>query len=65
MRSHEFVTPFWKNALLSLPKPLQERYSLQLHAAERWELGFAALFQSLADAREAVARLFRQPSAAH
>jgi hypothetical protein len=65
MRSHEFVTPFWKNALMSLPKPLQERYSLQLHAAERWELGFAAVFQSLSDAREAIARLFQQPKGAH
>ena len=65
MRSHEFVTPFWKNALMSLPKPLQERYSLQLHAAERWELGFATVFQTLSDARDAFARLFHQPKEAH
>jgi hypothetical protein len=65
MRSHEFVTPFWKNALMSLPKPLQERYSLQLHAAERWELGFGAVFQSLSDARDALSRLFHLPKGAH
>jgi len=65
MRSNEFVTPFWKNALSSLPGPLQERYSLQMHAAERWELGFAAVFQSLCNAREALARLFHLPSGAH
>ena len=65
MRSHEFVTPFWKNALMSLPKPLRERYSLQLHAAERWELGFAAVFQSLSDARDTLYRLFHLPKGAH
>jgi hypothetical protein len=62
---NEFVTPFWKNALGSLPKPLQERYALQLHAAERWELAFGALFQSLSQARDALARLFHLPSSAH
>jgi len=65
MRSNEFVTPFWKNALKSLPKPLQERYSLQLHAAERWELAFGAMFEWLSHARDALARLFHLPTGAH
>ena len=65
MRSHEFVTPFWKNALKSLPKPLQERYSLEFHAAERRELAFDGLLQSLTDARDALSSLFRQPKGAH
>ena len=65
MRSHEFVTPFWKNALKSLPRPLQERYSLQLHAAESWELGLDAWLQTLSDARDALSRLFHLPKGAH
>lgn len=62
---HEFVTQFWKNALRSLPERLQERYRLQMLAAERWELALDALFQSLSQARDALARRFHLPSGAH
>ena len=69
MRSNEFVTPFWKNALNSLPEPVRQRYSLQMHAAERWELGFGALIEVIsrawAGACSGLSRLFRSPTAAH
>jgi hypothetical protein len=46
MRS-AFVTPFWKNALASLPKSVQPRYEQQLHAAERWELALGTVIETL------------------
>jgi hypothetical protein len=65
MRNHEFVTPFWKDALASLPKTVQQRYSLQLHAAERWELAFDALIELVSRARTGLGRMFHTPSGAH
>jgi hypothetical protein len=63
--SNEFVTPFWKDALASLPEAVQYRYSLQLHAAERWELAFGNLIELLSRAWAGVGRLFHTPSSAH
>ena len=63
--SNEFVTPFWKDALASLPETVQYRYSLQLHAAERWELGFGTLIETISRAWAGVSRLFHTPSSAH
>jgi len=60
---NEFVTPFWKNALASLPKAVQERYELQLHAAERWELAFGSLIELVSRAK--TGRLFHAPTGAH
>lgn len=65
MRSNEFVTPFWKDALSSLPRPLQQRYALQMHAAERWELGFGTLIETISRARAGIGRMFHTPSGAH
>ena len=65
MRNHEFVTPFWKDALASLPEAVQPRYSLQLHAAERWELAFDALIELVSRARNGLGRMFHTPSGAH
>ena len=69
MRNQEFVTPFWKDALASLPKAVQQRYELQLHAAERWELAFGSLIEVVsrawAGAAAGVSRLFRSPTGAH
>jgi hypothetical protein len=63
---NDFVTPFWKDALASLPKPVQQRYSLQMHAAERWELGFGALIELIARAWAGIGRLFHTtPTGAH
>jgi len=62
---NEFVTPFWKDALASLPKPVQQRYSLQMHAAERWELGFGSLIQTVSRAWSGIGRLFHTPTGAH
>ena len=44
---NEFVTPFWKDALASLPEQVQQRYSLQMHAAERWELALGTVIETL------------------
>jgi hypothetical protein len=65
MRNHEFVTPFWKDALASLPKPVQQRYSLQMHAAERWELAFGALIETISRGWAAIGRMFHTPVRAH
>lgn len=62
---NEFVTPFWKDALASLPKSVQQRYSLQMHAAERWELAFGAIIKSFSRARTGLSRLFHTPTGAH
>ena len=62
---NEFVTPFWKNALASLPESVRPRYELQLQAAERWELAIGALIETLSRARAGIGRVFSTPSGAH
>jgi hypothetical protein len=42
---NQLVTPFWKNALESLPATLRPRYASQLAAAERWELWLDAIVE--------------------
>lgn len=64
MRS-QLVTPFWKNALESLPVELRSRYVHEIEAAERWELRLAALIETGSRARSALARLFQTPRSAH
>ena len=63
-----FVTPFWKNALASLPESVQPRYELQLHAAERWELAIGTVVETVSRARAGafsrMSRLFG-PTGAH
>ena len=63
--SNEFVTPFWKDALASLPEEIQYRYALQMRAAERWELAFGNLIELLSRASAGISRLFHTPSRAH
>jgi len=62
---NEFVTPFWKNALASLPESVRPRYELQLQAAERWELAFGALIETMSRAWAGIGRMFNTPSGAH
>ena len=62
---NEFVTPFWKDALASLPEEVRYRYALQMHAAERWELGFGALIETMSRAWAGIGRLFHSPTGAH
>ena len=62
---NELVTPFWKNALNSLPHELRARYALQLHAAERWELRVNALIQTASRVKAAMLRMFQTPRRAH
>jgi len=62
---NEFATPFWKNALESLPEGLRNRYALQLHAAERWELAIGRVIETISRARASLGRLFHAPTGAH
>jgi len=64
MRS-QLVTPFWKNALESLPEELRARYVHDMEAAERWELRIAAFVEFWSRARLAFARPFQTPRSAH
>ncbi len=61
---NELVTPFWNNALDSLPASLRARYAQDIAAAERWELRIEALVELLARAKAALGRTF-QPRSAH
>jgi hypothetical protein len=62
---NEFTTPFWKNALESLPEEVRYRYAAQMKAAERWELAFGRLIESLSRAWSGIGRLFATPKGAH
>jgi hypothetical protein len=50
------VTPFWKNALESLPASLRTRYAPDIAAAERWELRIDAAIKRFKRARTALSR---------
>ncbi len=62
---NEFATPFWKNALASLPESVRPRYELQLQAAERWELALGTLIETVSRAWAGLGRVFSAPSGAH
>ncbi len=62
---NKLVTPFWKNALESLPAELRPRYVHDMEAAERWELRIAALIEMGSRAKSAFARMFQTPRSAH
>lgn len=64
MRNH-LVTPFWKNALKSLPPEVRSRYVHEMEAAERWELRIAALIELGSRVKSAFARMFQTPRSAH
>jgi hypothetical protein len=53
---NEIVTPFWKNALASLPASVRGRYAADIAAAERWELRIDAAVKGLTRARSAFSR---------
>ena len=59
------VTPFWKNALESLPANLRSRYVREIAAAERWELRIDAAVQAWSRAKSAVSRMVQTPRSAH
>jgi hypothetical protein len=56
---NQIVTPFWKNALASLPPSLRARYAQDIAAAERWELRIDAAIRSWKRARTALTRTFQ------
>jgi hypothetical protein len=58
---NQLVTPFWKNALESLPVELRPRYVNDIEAAERWELRISALIEAGSRAKSAFARMFQTP----
>jgi hypothetical protein len=62
---NRLVTPFWKNALESLPVSLRDRYVHDLEAAERWERRVDAAAERLARAKAALTRMFQAPRGAH
>jgi hypothetical protein len=53
---NELVTPFWKNALESLPASLRSRYAQDMAAAERWELRIDAVVKGWKRAKAALSR---------
>jgi len=55
---NEIKTPFWKNALESLPASLRSRYAPDIAAAERWELRIDAIVEGLTRAKSALTRTF-------
>ena len=59
------VTPFWKNALASLPQELRSRYVHQIEQAERWELRLNALVESLSRLKLALRRSLQTLRNAH
>lgn len=59
------VTPFWKEALASLPSSMRSRYLHDIEAAERWELRIDAAVESFSRAKHAIAKLFQNPRSAH
>jgi hypothetical protein len=62
---NELVTSFWKNALLTLPADLRQRYVHQIEQAERWELRLDAIVETWSRTKTAVARMFQTPRSAH
>ncbi len=62
---NQLITPFWKNALDSLPPAVRERHVHDIEAAERWELRIDALIQGWAQTKNAFSRLFQSPRSAH
>lgn len=62
---NRFVTPFWKNALDSLPASVRPRYAADFEAAERWELRLAAMIERWSTVKNAIGRAVRAPRSAH
>jgi hypothetical protein len=56
---NELVTPFWKDALESLPPSLRARYANDIAAAERWELRIDAIVEAWTRVKAALGRTFQ------
>jgi hypothetical protein len=56
---NELVTPFWKNALESLPASLRSRYAPDIATAERWELRIESIVQAWTRVKSALTRTFQ------
>jgi len=53
---NEIMTPFWKNALASLPAEVRSRYACDIAAAERWELRIDKAIKRWTRARTALSK---------
>jgi hypothetical protein len=53
---NEIMTPFWKNALASLPASVRSRYAADIAAAERWELRVDAAVKRFTRAKSAFSK---------
>ena len=53
---NEIMTPFWKNALASLPASVRPRYAVDIAAAERWERRIDAAVKGWTRARSAFSK---------
>ena len=62
---NRLVTPFWIDALQSLPKEFRARHVRDIEQAERWELRLNALVESFARLKLALRRSFQAPRSAH
>ena len=62
---NELVTPFWKNALQSLPAEVRHRHLRQIEQAERWELRLASVVEGWSRAKAAFPRMFQARRSAH
>jgi hypothetical protein len=62
---NQLVTPFWKNALASLPVQLRARYVHHIEHAERWELRWNAMIQLWSRVKTAFTRTGQTPRSAH
>ena len=62
---NEFVTSFWQRAYESLPAGVRVQYLTQMKAAERWELSLQGLIELASRIRNAFAKAFQSPKAAH
>ncbi len=62
---NRLVTPFWKNALQSLPAEVRQRYVHQIEQAERWELRLASIVEGWSRAKAAFPRMLQTRRSAH
>jgi hypothetical protein len=60
-------TPFWQNAVRSLPASVRARHIADIERAENFDLALQAAFDACARARETFDQMFqsRRPSHGH
>ncbi len=56
---NELLTPFWREAYVSLPAHVRDRYLGDFVAAERWELTIGSLIEAWTRAKNTTRDLFQ------